>query len=41
MTVFVDGKFATRPTVTVSYDGDVQVKKNNGKQMLVFKFDTD
>ncbi|MBI5649404.1 MAG: hypothetical protein HZC40_02990 [Chloroflexi bacterium] len=41
MMVFVDGKYATRPTVTVSYDGDVQVKKNNGKQTLVFKFDTD
>ncbi len=37
MVVFVDGKQATTPTVTVSYGQETQVKKNT-KGMMVFTF---
>jgi hypothetical protein len=34
----VDGKNASMPSVTASYNGVTQTKNNNGKQTLNFKF---
>ncbi|MCL4395862.1 MAG: hypothetical protein M1482_13845 [Chloroflexi bacterium] len=38
MRVLVNGKFATTPTLTVSYNGVTKVVQNRGRGMLVFNF---
>jgi hypothetical protein len=38
MSVWIDGKQASQPTVTVTYGGASQVKANNGRGTLNFVF---
>ena len=38
MLIMVDGKFASTPTVTASYNGATKVDRNRGRGVLVFNF---
>jgi hypothetical protein len=38
MRIVVDGKYASTPTVTATYGGASQVRRNNGKGQLEFQF---